>query len=173
MHRAKKLATVKSGNVPFGWKWVTVAASIAVIAIGLAVWRKARHTNEEPSMNVATAQRPPAPAVPENPKSSAETAVRSVSTPESQPLVLSPRPGATVHDSDFVIRWKRVPNAAAYEVSVVTADGDLVWRKHVSGDSVTAPRQTVRHGLKYFVWVRVWLADGKTHQSPAIGFMGG
>ena len=172
LHSARQLATVRSGNAPFGWKWLTVAASIAVIAIGLAVWYEARTYNEQHSTIVATARRAPAPAIREDTNSAAETAVRSASPPESQPVVLSPQPGATVHDSDFIIRWEPVPNATAYEVRVVTADGDLVWRKRVNGNSVNAPRETLRPGFKYFVWVRVWLANGKTYQSPAIGFMG-
>lgn len=173
VHRARKLATVPRGTVPSGWKWVPVAASIAVIAIGVGVWHESRPNTEEHSTTVATIPRLPAPAVREDTNSAADSAIRSASPPESQPLILSPQPGAEVHDSDLIIRWKSVPNAAAYEVRVVTADGDLVWRKRASGNSVSAPKEILRPGLKYFVWVRVWLSNGTTHQSRAIGFMGG
>jgi hypothetical protein len=48
-----------------------------------------------------------------------------------------------------------------------------VWRIRVHTNSVSPPKQTLRPGLKYFVWVRALLADGKTQQSEAVGFIGG
>jgi anti-sigma factor RsiW len=172
VHRAEQLETAGHEDAPFGWKWVSVAAAIAVVAIGVVVSRKAHPNIEEHSTIVATAQLPPAPIIRDN-ASGADAAVRSVSPPHSLLLVLSPQPGAIVQASDFIIRWEAVPNAAAYEVRVVTADGDLVWHKRVHENSVSPPKQTLRPGLKYFVWVRAWLADGKTQQSAAVGFIGG
>jgi hypothetical protein len=172
VRQAKKLETA-AHELPFGWKWVSVAAALAVIAIGLVVWRGVRPNTEEHSMIVATAERPLAPAVRDKVQPNADNAIRSFHAPDSQPLMLSPQPGAIVHASDFAIRWEPVPNSAAYEVRVVTADGDLVWRKRVHENSVNPPKQILRPGLKYFVWVRAWLANGKTQQSPAVAFMGG
>ena len=122
---------------------------------------------------VATAQQPQAPDIPNNPNSETETSVRSGSPHVSLPAVLSPQPGATVHASDFIIRWEPIANAAAYEVRIVTADGDVVWRKRVQETSVHPPNQTLRPGMKYFVWVRALLTDGKTQQSAAVSFIGG
>ena len=107
------------------------------------------------------------------PMAVSSSAALSISPPASLPILLSPQPGAIVHPSDFSIRWEAVPNAVAYEVRVVTADGDLVWHKRVRENSVTTPKQSLRPGTKYFVWVRAWLADGKTQQSAAVGFIGG
>jgi hypothetical protein len=171
--RAKELQTAARTNAFFAGKLVSVAAGIAVLVVGLVVWREARPNTEEHSVIVATTQHPPAPLTRDNANSSADTAVRSESKLDSQPLVLSPQPGAMVHDSDFTIRWEPVPNSTAYEVRVVTADGGLVWRKRLHESSVSPPKQTLRTGMKYFVWVRVWLANGKTQQSPAVGFIGG
>jgi hypothetical protein len=173
VHRAEQLETAAHEDAPFGWKWVSVAAAIAIVAIGMVVSRKARPNIEEHSTILATAEQPSAPVIGDKANSGADTAVRSVSAPASLPLVLSPQPGAIVHASDFTISWEAVPNAVAYEVHVVTADGDLVWHKRVHENSVNPPKQTLRHGLKYFVWVRAWLAEGKTQQSAAVGFIGG
>lgn len=173
VYRAEQLKTAAHEDAPFDWRWVSVAAAIAIVAIGVVVSRKMRPNIEEHSTIVATAQQQPAPIIRDKPKSGAGAAVRSVSPPASLPLVLSPRPGAIVHPSDFTIRWEAVPNVVAYEVRVVTADGDLVWHKRVRENSVSPPKQTLRPGLKYFVWVRAWLADGKTQQSEAVGFIGG
>jgi hypothetical protein len=173
VHRAEQLQTAAHEDAPFAWKWVSMAAVIAIVAIGVVVSRKARPNIEEHSTIVTTAQQQSAPIIRDREKSGADAAVRSVSPPASLPLVLSPQPGAIVHASDFIIRWEAVPNAVAYEVRVVTADGDLVWHKRVHENSVIPPKQTLRPGLKYFVWVRVWLADGKTLQSATVGFIGG
>jgi hypothetical protein len=173
VHRAEQLQTAAHEDAPFAWKWVSMAAVIAIVAIGVVVSRKARPNIEEHSTIVTTAQQQSAPIIRDREKSGADAAVRSVSPPASLPLVLSPQPGAIVHASDFIIRWEAVPNAVAYEVRVVTADGDLVWHKRVHENSVIPPKQTLRPGLKYFVWVRVWLADGKTQQSATVGFIGG
>ena len=172
VYRAKKLETAGNKTAPFSRKWVTVAAASAVMAIGLMAWREAKPNIEENSTTIATVPHASDPAIPARVNSDAETAVRSASSPDSQPLVLSPQPGAVVHGPDFSIRWEPVPNAAAYEVRIVTADGGLVWRGRVHENSVN-PKQTLRAGSKYFVWVRAWLANGKTLQSPAVGFVGG
>ena len=139
---------------------MSVAAAIAIVAIGVVVSRKARPNIEEHSTIVATAQQQATPIIRDKAKSGADAAVRSVSPPASLPLVLSPQPGAIVHASDFTIRWEAVPNAVAYEVRVVTADGDLIWHKRVHENSVNPPKQMLRPGLKYFVWVRC-LACGR------------
>jgi hypothetical protein len=173
VHRAEQLESEAHEDAPFAWKWVSVAAAIAIVAIGVVVSRKARRNIEEHSAIVATAQQQSAPILRDKVKSGTDAAVRSVSPPASLPVVLSPQPGAIVHASDFSIRWEAVPNAVAYEVRVVTADGDLVWHERVRENSVNPPKQTLRPGMKYFVWVRAWLADGKTQQSAAVGFIGG
>ena len=171
VHHAKKLDTAAHENLGFGWKRVSVAAALAVTVIGLVLWREVR-PNTEHSVMVATAERPLAPAVRDKVQPTPDNAVRGFHAPDSHPLVLSPQPGAIVHATDFTVRWEPVPNSATYEVRIVTADGDLVWRKRVHENSVTPPKQTLRPGLKYFVWVRAWLTNGKTQQSPAVAFMG-
>jgi anti-sigma factor RsiW len=172
VQRAQRLASAPHENARLNWTRLSVAAACAVIAIGLLVWRKARPDTEDHSIT-ATASPSSAPAISPAVKPEADTAVRGASPLDSQPFVLSPQPGAIVRASDFSIRWDPVSSAAAYEVRVVTADGDLVWRKRVHETSVTLPKEVLRPGLKYFVWVRAWLANGQTQQSAAVGFVGG
>lgn len=170
--RAKKVETEAQTNTSFGWRWISVAVGLAIIAMGLAIWREARPSTEENSTIVATVQQPTAAALPDKARSEADMAVRSVSPSASLPRVLSPQPGIRVHASDFIIRWQSIPNATAYEVRVVTAEGDLVWSTRVHENSTEAP-QVLRPGMKYFLWVRAFLANGKTEQSQAVGFIGG
>lgn len=172
VYRAKQFAPRVRENEPFGWKSVSVAAAMVVV-IGLMVWRETRHNIEEKSTIIASVPQPSVPGIAGGFESGADTAVRSASAPDSKPVLLSPQPGAIVHASDFSIRWEPVPNASAYEVRVVTADGDLVWGKRVHHNSATPPKETLHAGVKYFVWVRAWLANGKTQQSAAVAFVGG
>jgi hypothetical protein len=174
VHQAKKLESAVDRNAaPVGWKWMGVVAASAVIAMGLLlVWRGMRLDIEEPP-RIATNHQPSAPSIDEKMKSEVGTAVRGASPPGSRPSVLFPRPGAIVRASDFSIRWEGIPNAAVYEVRIVTADGNLVWSKRVHQNSVIPPKNTLRTGSKYFVWVRAWLANGETQQSAAVDFVGG
>ena len=171
---AKQLETAAQRNSAVTWRWAGVAAVIAVVAISAELWREAHlnHADERP-VSVATAQRRQAPGIPSTPNSEAETSVRSGSPGVSLPVVLFPRPGATVPASDFIIRWEPVANAVAYEVLVVTADGSLVWRQRVREASVRPATQILRPGRKYFVWVRALLPDGETRLSTAVSFIGG
>lgn len=174
VERAKKTETAERRMAPFGWRSVTwAAAAVGIMAVGLSVWREARPTPEEHSTMVATEQPPSAPVMGDTKNSAAETAVRNASPSESQPIVLSPQPGEVVHPSDFTVRWEPVANAVGYEVRVVTADGDLVWRQRVHENSANPPKQALKTGLKYFVWVRASLPSGKTEQSAAVSFIGG
>jgi len=171
---AKQLETAGERNSPVVWQWAGVAAAIAVVAISAALWREAQlNHGEKRSVPVTTAQGRHTTSIPSNPDSEAETTVRSGSRGVSLPVVLSPRPGATVQPSDFIIRWEPTANAVDYEVRVVTADGSPVWHKRVREPSVRPPSETLRSGRKYFVWVRALLPDGETQLSPAVSFIGG
>jgi hypothetical protein len=141
--------------------------------MGLVIWRETRPNTEENSMTLASAHPPSTAVVRDKTRSQADTAVRSASPPASLPHVLFPHPGVIVHASDLIIRWEAIPSATAYEVRVVTADGDLVWSKRVHENSANAPKQLLRAGMKYFLWVRAFLANGNTEQSEAVWFIGG
>lgn len=171
VHRAKKLATGVRQDAPFGWRSVSVAAASALVVIALLAWREDRKNVEHHPTIIAIAK-PPVPIIRDDTKSAAE-AVRSSSQPDSTPVVVIPQPGATVRASDFTIRWEAVPNVAAYEVRIVTAEGDILWRRRLQENSVNPPKEILQPGLKYFVWVRALLANGKTQQSHAVGFTGG
>ncbi|HEV2115546.1 MAG TPA: zf-HC2 domain-containing protein [Terriglobales bacterium] len=175
---AKQLDTATPRSSPIAWQWGGAVAAIAIVAIAGALWRvaqvnhQANHTEGRP-LPVATAEQRQAAGIPSNPDSEAETSVRSGSPGVSLPVVLTPRPGATVDPSDFIIGWEPIANAVAYEVRVVTADGSLVWRKRVRDVSVRPRIQTLRPGRKYFVWVRALLPDGESQVSAAVSFIGG
>lgn len=170
--RAKAIDSAGQKSSPVRWQWAGAAAAMAMVVISVALWPGRRAIRpDEPPFPIATAQQRPAPGLSGNPN--AEASVRGRSPDASRPLVLSPRPGATIYASDFTIRWEPISNAVAYEVRVVTADGSLVWHKRVREASVTPPARILRAGRKYFVWVRALLPDGDTQLSPAVNFIGG
>lgn len=173
LRRAQALDAPAPVHPPAPWKWAAAAAAIVLLAASAALWREARSNPAQPhSPPLASALQSQAPDLSSNPDSESPTSVRGESSHLS-PAVLSPQPGATVPPSDFLIRWQPMDKAAAYEVSVVTAAGDLVWRHRLQETSVKPPPRILRPGRKYFVWIRALLRDGKTQQSPAVGFIGG
>lgn len=172
--RAKQLETAAGRSAPWAWQWAGAAAAIAVVAVSAALWREMQVNKPAGRASpVATAQQRPPAGIAGNPNGEAETSVRGESLPVSLPVVLSPQPGATVNASDFIIRWRPMGNAVAYEVRVVTADGSLVWRKRAREAAVRPPARILRPGRKYFVWIRALLPDGETQVSPAVSFIGG
>src|SRR5579864_7553141 len=75
VHQAKKLGTAAHENLGFGWKRLSVGTALAVIAIGLVLWREVG-PNTEHSVIVATDERPPSPAVRDKVQPPAGNAVR-------------------------------------------------------------------------------------------------
>ena len=173
LRRAEQIRFPAQASSPVIWRWAGAVAAVVLVSVSVAVWRKVpTHLQESPTV-VATTRLPQVPDDAKLPNVEADTSVRGVSQHVSLPIVVVPQPGATLQVSDCVIRWEPVPNASSYEVRVVTADGDLVWRKRVRENSIKLPNRTLRTGVKYFVWVRALLRDGSTQQSAAVNFIGG
>lgn len=172
LQRAEQIRIPAQASSPVMWRWAGAVAAIVLVTISVAVWRNAPiHLQEAPTV-VATTRPPQVPDVVKQSDVEADTSVRTASRHVSVPVVVTPQSGAAVDVSDFVIRWEPLLNASAYEVRVVTADGDLVWRKRVRESSIKLPDRTLRSGVKYFVWVRALLPDGSTQQSAAVNFIG-
>lgn len=172
--RARQLKSGARKDSPLVWAWAGVAAAIVLVVISATLGRQAQLKRaKERAVSIAAVEQRQSPDSSSNPDLQADDSVRSRSQGVSLPVVLFPQPGATVHASDFSIRWQPISHAVAYEVRVVTADGSLVWHKRVRAVSVRPPAQILRSGSKYFVWVRALLADGDTQVSPAVSFIGG
>jgi Putative zinc-finger len=175
VQKAAQLPAVPTRNTPILWKWAPLAAGVAAVALGITVWLRTQTPQPAPAPQIASAPARSSPAG-VKPLASAppDTAVRNTTTHSSAPVILSPQPGATVGMAALEFRWEPMPNAVAYEVRVVTADGDLVWEKTVNGTYVVLPRSvSLTKGSKYFIWVRAAFPDGKTQQSDPVGFTAG
>ena len=86
------------------------------------------------------------------------------------PNLLSPRDGSTVKQGGFTCRWQKVPDAAFYEVSIMTVSGDVVASRQTEEDSLNLGDLPVRSGARYFVSVRAHMHDGRTIRSNVVGF---
>jgi anti-sigma factor RsiW len=175
VQKAAQLPAVPIRNTPVLWKWAPLAAGVAAVALGLTLWLHTQTPEKAPAPLIASAPAPssvagvtPPVLVPP------DTAVRNATTHFSAPVILSPESGATVRMSALEFRWEPLASAVAYEVRVVTADGDLVWEKKVRATSVApSPNISLKKGSKYFIWVRAVFLDGKTQQSDPVGFTAG
>jgi hypothetical protein len=87
------------------------------------------------------------------------------------PELLSPRDGAVLRRGELEFRWRPVGEALFYEVSVMTAAGDLVFERQTSDARLALPADVpLTRGAKYFVSVRAHLRQGKTSKSDPVSF---
>ena len=72
---------------------------------------------------------------------------------------------------ELEFRWEPVPDAAFYEVSVVTAAGDSAFAKKTEATRLRLPDDvSLVSGAKYYVSVRAYLREGKTAKSGFVSF---
>jgi putative zinc finger protein len=195
--KAEKLVLKPSRkSFAFDWRWATaaVAASFAILFLVLFVTRfrtpnppVERVGAEAPPTNISVPVNSPAttgprnnnviaqsspiikPAKP-NPEPSAPL-IRKSETPNGSPNLLAPRDGSSVKRGALTVRWQNVPDAAFYEVSIMTASGDLVISRQTESQWLELtgdlPLQT---NAKYFVSVRAHMRDGRTNRSSIVSF---
>jgi len=127
-----------------------------------------------PQITVASPPSRPEPSQPvqaAKAKSTQTPMVRSKTTVDLLPKLISPRDGAVVRREDLEFRWEPMSEAIFYEVRVMSAEGDLVFEGRTEDTrlklSSTAPLVT---GRKYFVVARAHLRQGKAAKSSLVSF---
>jgi Alkyl sulfatase dimerisation len=161
-----------------GWYWATATFAITSTAVVAAVLLWSHQTPQLPSVAFGPQKAPPpAPAV-----ASAAIASRPIGIPGTRDVLRGKQPPrrelvvlTPLHESSVgqvpVIRWRAIEHVVHYEVRLLSADGDVLWREQVETDHVTVPSQlALPPGSRYFVLVRAYLVDGKTIDSRAVGF---
>jgi len=135
------------------WRWAAAAALAAVIGAGL--WATFSNPDARGAGRGAVTR----------------DALRGPATASQAPAVLRPEPGARVDRGQLEVAWREVPHSLYYEVSVVTRDGELVWRGRSREPRVRPPADTLLvPGARYFVWVSAYLPEGKSLRSRATPF---
>jgi hypothetical protein len=85
--------------------------------------------------------------------------------------VLFPRDGATVGRSELDFRWQPVADIVFYNVTVVTAAGDLIQETKTEDTHLRiADNIQLVPGGKYFVSIRAHVREGKTVKSNIVSF---
>lgn len=153
-------------------RWGTAVAATASLALVAALWLGQPEVTVPPPMSPegpspeTSAPAPLPPALRESPPS-----VRSKQLEPVVPELLVPAEGSVVQAGHVEFRWRGMPRSLFYEIRVVTAEGDLVWRERIEGSRVQFPAGVqLVEGQKYFVWVRAYLPEGKTAKSGVVGF---
>jgi len=180
----------------FDWRWATatVAASFAILCLILFAVRF-RTPNPTPDRAGADAPKTkpsvivsstPAPeprndnviaqssplSKPAGPKYEPPVPViRKSETTNGSPSLLAPHDGSFVKRGALSFRWQNVPDAAFYEVSIMTASGDLVVSRQTESESLNLSSDLpLQPSTKYFVSVRAHMRDGRTIRSSIVSF---
>jgi Putative zinc-finger len=176
--RAKKLAGTKAKSEgSMVWVWGKFAAATAVACLFVATAISLRQSQSPTNPAVAPHQNPvtqpvqsPAPVAPTVPVGR-HPAVRGRENSLFIPTVVFSPAGSAPPANRIDFRWQAVPGALDYEVIVLSAVGDQVWKQRATATSVQLPGSvSLEAGRKYFVTVRAYLTEGKSVESAPVGF---
>ena len=132
------------------WRWAAAAGAVACLAL---VMTPLLRRSEAP------------------PKIEEPRVVRQAPSAAIRPELQFPLDGAEVAGQNLELRWRGMEGALFYEVRILTADGDEVWKGRSDGTSVRVPDDAaLAAGQKYYVWVSALLPDGKSAKSAATAF---
>ena len=180
-------------GINWGWRWAVSAAAVVCFAFFLVALQLRRQQVTRPSGSLVAQQTSPE-SIPSpqivaaSPPSRSETSqpvqspkskttqtqtpmVRSKTTEELLPQVISPRHGAVVRREDLEFRWEPVPEAIFYEIRVMSVEGDLMFEGKTEDTKLklSSTAQLVP-GAKYFVVARAHLRQGKAAKSNLVSF---
>jgi hypothetical protein len=149
------------------WEWAGVGA-IACLAVA-GTWMAVRP--REVPVTVATVRASSARAIVAQPAAeNATDQVRHTGHGAVGLVVIAPGSGATVA-RDAEIRWQPLAVALSYDLVILNASGDTVWRTRTNADNLHLPSNAPLHGgEKYFVIISANLVTGKTLRAKAIAF---
>lgn len=174
--RTRKLARTKAkpeGNTI--WVWGKIAAATAVVYLVLITAISLRHHRTVPP--VMPGHNPivrPGAAPTQTPHATPAEQTPTVRGSGKSPLtitIVSPAPGSTLPANKVELRWQPVEGALDYVVTVLTPDGDEIWRQRIIEPTVRITSDAnLQPGHHYFATVRAYLMEGKTLQSDPVVF---
>ena len=84
----------------------------------------------------------------------------------------APADGERITGSNVRLSWHPDGNDALYRITVLTADGAVVWKAETRDTTVTLPTTTpVAAGATYYWIIDALHADGRVARSPASAFI--
>jgi hypothetical protein len=163
--RVRQLVNEKKPIAHRRWQWAAAGAALSC-SVAAGVWL-AMGFHQRP----ATVARVHAPVAAPSPSQAENTAeVRALRNVNAQPAVIAPAAGATV-GREPEVRWQAIPGVITYDVTIVNADGDTVWRARTSAQQLRVPATAALvPGSEYFVMISANLSSGKTIRAKAVSF---
>jgi len=179
----------------FDWRWATatVAVSFAILFVVLFAVRlrapnpPSKEAAGAPPSNanaVVSSQPTPKPRIsnviaqsspvikPATPRHEPSVPlIRNSETANGAPNLLAPRDGSLIKRGALTFRWQAVPDVAFYEISIMSASGDVVVSRQTETPSVDFSGDIrLQVNDKYFVSVRAYMRDGRTIRSSIVSF---
>jgi hypothetical protein len=106
---------------------------------------------------------------PSQPSDSDSQSVRVNGRGQDRLSILFPAQGAAIDSSRPEFRWSSVDQSLYYEFQVLSDNGDILWEGRTEETQLQLPPEfNLDRDTSYFVWVRVYLPDGKTIKSKAV-----
>ncbi len=106
---------------------------------------------------------------PSQPVDSESQSVRVNGRGQDRLSILFPAQGAAIDSSKPEFRWSGVDQSLYYEFQVLSDNGDILWEGRTEETQLQLPPEfKLDRDTSYFVWVRVYLPDGKTIKSKAV-----
>lgn len=85
--------------------------------------------------------------------------------------ILFPPDGEVIPAREIELRWATAEGALFYEVTLVTADGDLVWQTRIEETHARLPAGVrLIPKERYYVWIRAQFSDSGAIKSKTIAF---
>ena len=83
--------------------------------------------------------------------------------------IISPTGDSSIDPKDFRLQWSSVDRSVFYRVQLLSDDGDVVWEGRTENTNVHLPQDLQLDSAGgYFLWVKAYLADGKTIKSTVV-----
>ncbi len=109
------------------------------------------------------------PSDPSQPADAESESVRINGRGQDRLSILFPAQGAAIDSSKPEFRWSGVDQSLYYELQVLSDNGDILWEGRTEETRLQLPSEfKLDRDTSYFVWVRVYLPDGKTIKSKAV-----
>ena len=171
--RAKKLTQKEAragGSALWHWgKFAAAAACLALVAVVMLRRPTTIPTNAPQQYPIALPQQAPGQTTPTPP--GGQIGVPKVRGGQKIPLSLTVVNPSTASENEIEFHWSSVSGALDYDVQVMTAEGDLVWKQQTIESSSSLPGKVkLEAGRQYFVLVRAYLTEGKSVESRPVAF---
>jgi len=156
-----------------GRAWLLAPVAVVAIIVAVAITMLPRHKEQAivpPPQSISAPVIAKSAAAP-NTKPRVADVQRSLPTVNPTLHITFPRAGDAFKNGPSQIRWKGVPQAGSYEVSILASDGDLVWKSETRELALELPPNVSLKDGSYFISVTSYLQNRKMVKSKPVSFV--